>query len=222
MTTTAVKNQIQSADSLYTVREQAMLLSNNSLWSGGLRNQQDAFVEGFMDAYAAGEEDNYYTYRNLHMATEGELADEAYQIGKARASYFLRNINNDWATQPMSHYGDNDTPFEKYRPVHNPFTRGQKVKLPAGTRFKTTSKEGSGITNRAITITVHFSHEGYTDGSVGKRFFSPASISYAGSGGYWREVAITPEILDYNNLPVYETEVNGVTPMKSHRFLEKD
>lgn len=93
----------------------------------------------------------------------------------------------------------------------NPFTKGEKVIIPAGAKFTTTHPRlvGTQETKRKVTNEVECVFSSYAKmrltgrGSVTS--VRPPSIYCAGTGGYWKDIVITEEIIRLNGkTPEYQ------------------
>lgn len=74
----------------------------------------------------------------------------------------------------------------------NPFKRGDTVIVPAGTPY--TYRGAFGVTKREQTITVSQVFQGYEHD--GRKVWP--QLGFAGRGGYWKDVRVTPELLERN------------------------
>lgn len=194
-------------------QKQAHLWAQKDLWSTRFREHEAAYVEAFADVIAAG--DGVEGYRRINMFDLGpeELEAEARKAGHSRAAYTLRAKESDFITEPIAFYGDHEKyPFADRRMLDNPFTKGQPIILPRGTTY--TSRGRGGAKGRTVKTTVHSTYNGYTDGSVGKLFVRPGSITVVGAGSYFQDIIVTPELLLANNLPIFESPVNGVIGLR--------
>lgn len=83
---------------------------------------------------------------------------------------------------------------------HNPFEQGDKVVIPAGTPYTTSEPGKAGVqtTQRAKTITVYNSYSGSSDAAVGWLTVRMPSIVATGTGGYWKDYSVTPDIIEAN------------------------
>lgn len=198
-------------------------------FKGDEKQLKQAYIDGFIEAY-----------NNTNIAVPEQPTDN--EVGKADTVQQLVNYWNiagknkgrdvqetkleDFPTKSLSHFYHKETeediyPFRNKRMLLNPIKRGEKIVIPAGTRYSTTAKEGSGVTKKKLVIKVADSFEGYTDGSVGKRFMITPQVRYAGSGGYWRAITVTPEILLLNKKAIVEKSTKKtIVPIKrgSHFF----
>lgn len=106
----------------------------------------------------------------------------------------------------------------------NPFRKGDTIKIPSGATYTTTKPgvDGRVATKRNQSIEVFLSHTGSIDRyfDVEKSFPESAiaysserqnvlvgtpSISFAGTGGYWKDVELTEDIIAFNGLePEYK------------------
>lgn len=98
--------------------------------------------------------------------------------------------------------------------IENPFTSGSVVRLPAGTVVRRPTKprsEGQSdrqALTRAQTVKVHHATPGWVD-RWGEHTGRPGTvmlptISWAGSGGYWVDVKVTPELCEAAGIPIPE------------------
>lgn len=81
--------------------------------------------------------------------------------------------------------------------------RGRKVTIPAGTIIRTTHPQNGPVrvAKKTHTVTLHMAADGWIDrahGSEGKVIFP--TISWAGAGGYWCDVQVTPELAAANGI----------------------
>jgi hypothetical protein len=110
------------------------------------------------------------------------------------------------------------TAFEK--PLLSPFRKGDRVIIPKGTR---SHYRGQTVTSRARqTVTITHAGDGYlergstlVEGETRMRLFAVRPyITWAGAGGYWRDVKLTDEIFEANGVTAEVNEVN----MKAWRY----
>lgn len=84
-----------------------------------------------------------------------------------------------------------------------PFNRGDKVVIPAGAVVQSTnpSRREKKLT-RAQTVTVTHTFDGYVNAHDAKFFgqYKLPEISWAGSGGYWMNAQVTPELCERNSV----------------------
>ena len=91
--------------------------------------------------------------------------------------------------------------------VGNPFKRGQAVLIPAGTPIRSTQGGDKGRKNsgRNNTVTAYFVHGGHVDlwNDYGKGlgYVILPEVTWAGTGGYWHTVQVTPELCAANGVP---------------------
>lgn len=84
--------------------------------------------------------------------------------------------------------------------IVNPFARGQRLIIPAGTPVRTTHprRRHGYFTKRATTITVARASNGWidlwNDTKKGRGYVHLPVITWAGTGGYWCDVKVTPEL----------------------------
>lgn len=110
------------------------------------------------------------------------------------------------------------------RKLVNPFSKGDVVKIPVSTPYKTTQPNHSGVKvfKRNQSVNVFFDNEGMVDVyfKIGKPCADSAtiystefqnilvgvpSITYAGTGGYWKDIELTEDILRFNGVePEYK------------------
>ena len=81
--------------------------------------------------------------------------------------------------------------------------RGRKVLIPAGTVIRTTHPQNGPVrtAKRTHTITVHHASDGWIDreyDTEGSVIFP--TLSWAGTGGYWCDVQVTPELAAANDI----------------------
>ena len=208
-------------DDIESIQEQARLYAKEDLWSTRFRNFEDIYVKGFADSYSNGETTNHYESINMYNLDDKQMELEAYKAGLARGSYAVRLQKEEvnFLTENKKYYGDEHYPFKDYHMLHNPISKGDTIIIPAGTPFSTTAKGGAGVTKRATKIKVRFSHPGYLDGSVGKAFAKVPTITAAGTGGYWKDFSVTPEVLKANSLPVMETLSTGMLEIRDRHTI---
>lgn len=96
------------------------------------------------------------------------------------------------------------------KPLKNPFRKGQQVVIPAGTVVRFKGEEM--LTERKQTVTMHMGGSGYYDevrttqgwGNVKVR---PPVVTWAGTGGYWKDATVDLDVLEANGLvPEYDAE----------------
>lgn len=195
---------------------QALEYAKTDLWSSKFREEEKEYAQAFYNAYVNKETEHVYKRKNMYDLTKEEMTAEAVASGKARASYLLKLEKEDvkFLDGNLSYFGKEEYPFAKYHMLKNPFKNGQKVVIPAGTRYK--NDKGEMVeTKRKISIIVDFTNKGYVDGSVWKRFANPPVIS----GKSRRYYAVTPEILKANALPVTETFQTGMLGLANNREI---
>jgi hypothetical protein len=99
--------------------------------------------------------------------------------------------------------------------IPNPFIRGQEVVIPAGTPVR--HRGDVRLSRRTQTITVFSTSNGWLD-LWGDRHDRGAAIlptiTWPGSGGYWSDVQVTPELVEANGLTAmpeaaYDTAYEG-------------
>lgn len=84
-------------------------------------------------------------------------------------------------------------------PALAPITGGTKVVIPAGTPVKSTHPTNpAGPSARRQTISASHTFRAFDDPwrQDGTRF--PGYVSWAGTGGYWRDAQVTPELIAAN------------------------
>ena len=97
--------------------------------------------------------------------------------------------------------------------IKNPIRRGQTITIPAGTPFTTThpQRDGVQVTGRRQQITVHSVNDGYVqrwdDRDMPRGTVHLPEVIWPGTGGYWKHVQVTPELLAANDLPALELPV---------------
>lgn len=97
----------------------------------------------------------------------------------------------------------------------NPFKKGEKVVVPAGATFTSTNPQmvGKQTSKRKVTNEVEVVFEPYAKarfiGSRGTSIVSvtPPRIYCAGTGGYWKEITVTEEMILLNGKTVEYKEV---------------
>ncbi len=158
------------------------------------------------EAYAA-------RYFDAHIASGyGDIP--ADHLEKQRAKYISDVSANPEAVEQLDRLYNPDsgvtdiegTPIPK--PLKNPFRKGQKVVIPAGTVVRFHGEEI--LTERKQTVTVHMTTEGYYDDSRSVhgwdriRLRQP-TVTWPGSGGYWKDATLDQDVLDANGLaPEYD------------------
>lgn len=91
--------------------------------------------------------------------------------------------------------------------IPNPIKRGQRITLPAGSVATSMNprKKGPFALKRALTITVHSASDGYIDMwndlKRGRGLVCLPTITWPGSGGYWTDVRLTPELCQAIGVP---------------------
>lgn len=96
----------------------------------------------------------------------------------------------------------NDTLASRSGRIANPLRRGDIVLVPKGTVVHTTHPSGRvQVTKRAQYITVHMAMDGWVsrDRHDAGKVLLPV-VTWAGTGGYWRDVQLTKAVLDANGL----------------------
>lgn len=107
--------------------------------------------------------------------------------------------------------------------LENPFHTGDKIKLPAGTAFVTTrpNKDGEQLTKRNQSVEIFGVSNGDIDPYFTKKtkrtdvalyendrqtvLVGSPSITLVGTGGYWKYVKLTEEIILFNGMePKYD------------------
>lgn len=97
---------------------------------------------------------------------------------------------------------------EKVDVLVNPFSKGEKVVVPAGATFTTTAPKvlGRQKTKRKTVNTVEIifesHHQSRLTGHGPVSWIVPPRIYCAGAGGYWKEITITEEIIRLNGKAV--------------------
>lgn len=96
------------------------------------------------------------------------------------------------------------------KPLKNPFRKGQRVVIPAGTVVRFKGEET--LTERKQTVTMHMGGSGYydevrtTDGWGNVRVRPPV-VTWAGTGGYWKDATVDLDVLEANGVePEYDAE----------------
>jgi hypothetical protein len=92
--------------------------------------------------------------------------------------------------------------------IGNPFRQGDNVLIPENTLIRSThpqQKERRSGRNQTVKVTM--SHDGWVEtdsyhGDLGKVMLPV--ITWAGSGGYWCDVQVTPELAAVNDVPTPE------------------
>lgn len=101
-------------------------------------------------------------------------------------------------------------PASVYNSISNPFGQGSEVLLPQGTVVHSTNpSKGEYVLKRSQTVTVHHCVGGYVNldnyrDFGGRGFVYLPMITWPGTGGYWCDVQITPELCEFNGVPVPE------------------
>lgn len=82
--------------------------------------------------------------------------------------------------------------------ITNPLKAGQHVTIPAGHPYR--HRGSVRVTKRATTVRLHNAWDGYvaTMPEPGRPagFVHLPTISWAGSGGYWSDMPLTPELCE--------------------------
>jgi hypothetical protein len=99
------------------------------------------------------------------------------------------------------------------KPLKNPFRKGQRVVIPAGTVVRFKGEEI--LTERKQTVTVHMSGNGYYDevrtvDGWGNFKLRKPTVTWAGAGGYWKDAQVDLDVLEANDkTPEYDEEAVG-------------
>ena len=94
--------------------------------------------------------------------------------------------------------------------IKNPFSRGQVITIPAGTPFTTThpGRDGVQVTGRKQQVKVHSVNDGYVqrwdERNIPRGTVHLPEVTWPGTGGYWKDIQVTPELLAANGLPGLE------------------
>ena len=84
-------------------------------------------------------------------------------------------------------------------PTLTPITRGTKVVIPAGTPIKSTHPTNpAGPSARRQTISASHTFRAFDAPWAAGRVRLPGYVSWAGTGGYWRDARVTPELIAAN------------------------
>lgn len=159
-------------------------------------------------AYAA----RYFDTRISH--TYGDVPADHLQ--KQRENYISDALANPAAVEELNDLYNPDSGLTDIdgasipKPLKNPFRAGQQVVIPAGTvvRFKGAET----LTERKQTVTMHMGGSGYYDevrtpegwGNIKVR---PPVVTWAGSGGYWKDATVDLDVLEANGVvPEYDAE----------------
>lgn len=154
-------------------------------------------------------------YFDSHIAsTYGDIPAE--HLAKQRENYISAALSNPSAVEELNDRYNPDSGFEDIdgtpipKPLRNPFTKGQKVTIPAGTVVRFKGEET--LTERKQTVTMHMGGNGYYDevrttdgwGNVKVR---PPVVTWAGAGGYWKDATVDADVLEANGMvPEYDAE----------------
>lgn len=90
--------------------------------------------------------------------------------------------------------------------IRNPFNRGQRILIPAGTPLRSTHPRRNGVylSKRAQYVTLYMVSDGHVDlwndAKMGRGFVNLPTASWAGAGPYWVDVRITPELCKANGV----------------------
>jgi len=191
------------------------------LRSNRIRLLDGEYIQGFREGIANKDTTAKYISVNLHDATRDRLAEEAYKKGYARAAWTLQAKEEDFITGTISLHGKEAEgyPLADRRMVYNVIKEGEKIIIPAGSRFvSTNAKIRRGERKRSTTARVEYSGDGYTDGSVGKLRVTPPIVRVVGSGGYYETFAVTPALLRANNMPVFEAPPKGFMALRPDEY----
>jgi hypothetical protein len=191
---------------------QARIWAPTDLWSSRFREHENAYVEGFVEGFADENAVDDYRRINMYDIDQDAFEAEARKAGRSRAAYMKLASETQFITQAESYFGENDYPFADRRLLHNAFTKGGELLVPKGTPFSSYLK--GGVKGRAVRTTVESAGPGHLDGSYMKRYIRPATVTMVGSGGYYQEIIVTPELLRANNLPVLEAPNSGYLEMR--------
>jgi hypothetical protein len=179
----------------------------------------ESYVEGFLRGLASAGEVEEYERVSLYGATAEQFEAEATRLGYYRGASAAAVTESQYVTRPLHYFGDDDYPFADRRMLHNAFVEGEELIVPKGTAFTSyLPKQPSGIKGRTVKTTVYHAYEGHIDGSVGKRYVRPAVVTMVGTGGYFQEIIVTPDLLRANGLPVYEAPVKGIVDMRPNDY----
>jgi len=173
---------------------------------GTYGNPED-FVNGFEQAYSFGSEDpktslDQYLKDNdpdeVHQVAFGYgfRAGQIAKLGEDRENYLTKG--GRFSTDHRS--GKIEGDFSKKVMMHNPFKKGDSVVIPAGTPYRSMSPsvQGTQYTKRATTIKTEYPSSGYSDAAVGWLVVAMPTVRAAGTGGYWKDYTVTPEMIEAN------------------------
>lgn len=112
------------------------------------------------------------------------------------------------------------------KPLLNPFRKGQRIVIPAGTVIRFRGEES--LTERKQSVTVHMQNDGYYDevrdkDGWGNFKLRPPTVTWPGSGGYWKDATVDQDVLAANNLePEYnERQVElWERQLQRHNFID--
>jgi hypothetical protein len=187
---------------------------------GTYGNPED-FVNAFEAAYDFGAEDSRDSLNQyLQDNDPDEVHSAAYLHGFREGVVARLGENHDnHLDRPRSFYEnssrnkvENDEFLKDKVFTHNPFEKGEKIVIPAGTAFTSTDPSIKGLqhTQTKRTYEVHHAHAGYSDGSVGKLYLSPPSVTSTGTGGYWKDFIVTPAVVEANGQEVYSQSLGDI------------
>lgn len=88
--------------------------------------------------------------------------------------------------------------------IPSPFTRGQQAHIPAGVTVRSTNPSTPRrVTKTTRTVTLRDASPGWVDthGTHSPRGAVVLPLlTWAGGGGYWQEVRVTPQVLHANGI----------------------
>lgn len=119
--------------------------------------------------------------------------------------------------------------------IPNPLKRGQRITLPAGTVATSMNprKRGPFALKRALTITVYSTSDGHIDlwddRKRGRGLVCLPTITWPGSGGYWTDVRLTPELCQAIGVPApglptlsdYDRRSLDIEPCYGHGYDDR-
>jgi hypothetical protein len=88
--------------------------------------------------------------------------------------------------------------------ITNPFRQGQVVVVPSGTLARSTNPRHRGLRVTKVTrrVTVRSASDGWVDASGfegrGRGCVILPTVTWPGSGGYWKDVQVTSKLLAAN------------------------
>lgn len=146
------------------------------------------------------------TAREAARRTDGKFGEQA----KTETS---KSLTTNDATAEAERLNLNPDQYDDYRTLlddpdfrvkylHNPFVKGQKIVIPAGTPFRSMHPSVNGPQRSKTTRTVTVHHVAPSYRAASGYDGAAARVTIPGSGGYWKDFEITEEMLTANDQPV--------------------